>query len=193
MTVPSALLLTHGAGGDSSHRLLVALQEQLELPVWRMDFPYRIQGRRFPDRAPKLIEALLAEVEIASDTLGVDPESMAFGGRSMGGRICSMAMAQGMAAVGLVALSYPLHPVGKPDRLRVEHFGDLAVPTLFVSGDRDPFGTPDEFAAHVGAIAGPVRQYWLEGQGHNPKPECDRDIVNVVAEFLSSLKPGTAA
>ncbi len=192
MTVPSALLLTHGAGGDSSHRLLVALQERLELPVWRMDFPYRKEGRRFPDRAPKLIEALLAEVEIASQALGVDPGSMAFGGRSMGGRICSMAMAQGMAAVGLAALSYPLHPVGKPDRLRVEHFGDLSVPTLFVSGDRDPFGTPEEFAAHVGAIAGPVRQHWLAGQGHNPKPECDGEIINVVADFLSSLKPGTA-
>ena len=188
MTVPSALLLTPGAGGDSSHRLLVALQEQLDLPVWRMDFPYRKEGRRFPDRAPKLIDAVLAEVELASDALGVEPESMVFGGRSMGGRICSMAMAQGMPAVGLVALSYPLHPVGKPDRLRVEHFGDLRVPTLLVNGDRDPFGTPDEFAAHIGAIAGPVRLHWLEGQGHNPTPECDCEIITVVAEFLASLK-----
>ncbi len=188
MTVPSALLLTPGAGGDSSHRLLVVLQEQLDLPVWRMDFPYRKEGRRFPDRAPKLIDAVLAEVELASDALGVEPESMVFGGRSMGGRICSMAIAQGMPAVGLVALSYPLHPVGKPDRLRVEHFGDLRVPTLLVNGDRDPFGTPDEFAAHIGAIAGPVRLHWLEGQGHNPKPECDSEIITVVAEFLASLK-----
>ena len=188
MTVPSALLLTPGAGGDSSHRLLVALQEQLDLPVWRMDFPYRKEGRRFPDRAPKLIDAVLAEVELASDALGVEPESMVFGGRSMGGRICSMAIAQGMPAVGLVALSYPLHPVGKPDRLRVEHFGELRVPTLIVNGDRDPFGTPDEFAAHIGAIAGPVRMHWLEGQGHNPTPVCDSEIITVVAEFLASLK-----
>lgn len=187
MTVPSALLLTPGAGSDSSHRLLVALQEQLDLPVWRMDFPYRKEGRRFPDRAPKLIDALLAEVRVASEALGVDPEAMAFGGRSMGGRICSMAMAQGMPAVGLVALSYPLHPVGKPDRLRVEHFGDLAVPTLFVNGDRDPFGTPEEVAEHIGAIAGPVTMHWLEGQGHNPKPKCDPEIITAVSQFLASL------
>ena len=187
MTVPQALLLTHGAGGDSSHRTLVALSEQLDLPVWRMDFPYRKQGRRFPDRAPKLIEALLAEVTIAAEALGVDPEAMAFGGRSMGGRICSMAMAQGMTAVGLVALSYPLHPVGKPDRLRVEHFGDLTVPTLFVNGDRDPFGTPDEFEAHIGDIAGPVTVHWLKGQGHNPKPQCDAEIIAVVSQFLAAL------
>ncbi len=187
MTVPQALLLTHGAGGDSSHRTLVALSEQLDLPVWRMDFPYRKQGRRLPDRAPKLIEALLAEVELASEALGVAPEAMAFGGRSMGGRICSMAMAQGMSAVGLVALSYPLHPVGKPDRLRVEHFPDLHVPTLFVNGDRDPFGTPEEFEAHIGAIAGPVTVHWLKGQGHNPKPQCDAEIIEVVSQFLAAL------
>ena len=51
MVVPSGLLLTHGAGGDSSHRLLVALEEQLDLPVYRMDFPYRKEGRKAPDRA----------------------------------------------------------------------------------------------------------------------------------------------
>ena len=187
MTTPSALLLTHGAGGDSSHRLLVALQEQLDLPVWRMDFPYRKEGRRFPDRAPKLIDALLAEVMLAAEALGVDPEAMAFGGRSMGGRICSMAIAEGMGASGLVALSYPLHPVGKPERLRVEHFPGLRVPTLFVNGDRDPFGTPEEVAAHIGTIAGPTTMHWLKGQGHNPKPNFDPEIITVVRDFLDSL------
>ena len=147
----------------------MSLQEQLALPVWRMDFPYRKQGRRFPDRAPKLIDALLAEVELASEELGVDPE------------------AQGMPASGLVALSYPLHPVGKPDRLRVEHFPDLRVPTLFVNGDRDPFGTPEEVAAHVAAIAAPVTVHWLAGEGHNPKPKCDPEIIAVVGQFLASL------
>lgn len=187
MTTPSALLLTHGAGGDSSHRLLVALAEQLDLPVWRMDFSYRQQGRRFPDRAPKLIEELVAEVTVASDTLGVAPEYMALGGRSMGGRIASMAIAQGLAAAGLVALSYPLHPPTKPDRLRVEHFPQLTVPTLFVSGDRDPFGTPDEFAAHLSAVAGPTEMHWLHGEGHDPKPHCDTEIIAVVSEFLAAL------
>ena len=84
MAAPSALLLTHGAGGDSSHRLLVAMEEQLELPVRRMDFPYRKLGRRAPDRAPKLIAAVLDEVEIMAREMKVAPERIAFAGRSMG-------------------------------------------------------------------------------------------------------------
>ena len=184
MTTADALLLTHGAGGDSSHRLLVALEEQLDLPVRRIDFPYRKEGRRAPDRAPKLIAALRDEVETYASDLRCGSERIALGGRSMGGRICSMAVAEGLPAAALVLLSYPLHPVGKPERLRIEHFGDISVPTLFCNGDRDPFGTPDELGRHLGAIAGPVEVHWLEGQRHDPKPSADDEIVAVVRTFL---------
>ena len=187
MVAPSALLVTHGAGGDSSHRLLVAMQERLELPVRRMDFPYRKEGRRAPDRAPKMIAAVRDEVALMADEMAVDPDRIAFAGRSMGGRICSMAIAEGLAASALVLLSYPLHPPGKPEKLRVGHFGAIDVPTLFVNGDRDPFGTPDEVAAHVASIAGPVEVHWLEGQRHDPKPAVDDEIIGVVGAFLSAL------
>lgn len=187
MTAPSGLVLTHGAGGDSSHRLLIAMEERLELPVWRMDFPYRREGRRAPDRAPKLVAALREEVAVAAETLGVDPGRLAFGGRSMGGRICSMAVAEGLPATAVILLSYPLHPPGKPEKLRVEHWPDLAVPTLFVNGDRDPFGTPEELDAHIGTVAGATRVHWLVGQRHDPKPECDDEIIEVVGSFLAGL------
>lgn len=187
MVAPSALLLTHGAGGDSSHRLLVAMEEQLDLPVRRMDFPYRKEGRRAPDRAPKLIAAVIAEVELMAKEMKVDPERIAFAGRSMGGRICSMAIAEGLPASGLVLLSYPLHPPGKPEKLRIEHFADLDVPTLFVNGDRDQFGTPEELEAHIGSIAGPTSVHWLEGQRHDPKPAFDDEIIGVVGAFLAGL------
>lgn len=187
MVAPSALLLTHGAGGDSSHRLLVAMEERLDLPVRRMDFPYRKEGRKAPDRAPKLIAAVRAEVDMMADEMGVDADRIAFAGRSMGGRICSMAVAEGLPASGLALLSYPLHPPGKPEKLRIDHFPALAVPTLFVNGDRDPFGTPEELAAHVDAIAGPVEVHWLEGQRHDPKPTFDDEIIAVVGAFLASL------
>jgi predicted alpha/beta-hydrolase family hydrolase len=187
MVAPSALLLTHGAGGDSSHRLLVAMEDRLALPVRRMDFPYRKEGRRAPDRAPKLIDAVRAEVEVMAEEMQIDADRIAFGGRSMGGRICSMAIAEGLPASGLVLLSYPLHPVGKPDKLRIDHFPDLAVPTLFVNGDRDPFGTPEELEAHIGAIAGPTQVHWLEGQRHDPKPAFDDEIISVVGAFLTAL------
>lgn len=187
MVAPSALLLTHGAGGDSSHRLLVAMEERLDLPVRRMDFPYRKEGRKAPDRAPKLIAAVRDEVETMADEMGIDADRVAFAGRSMGGRICSMAIAEGLPASGLALLSYPLHPPGKPEKLRIDHFPQLTVPTLFVNGDRDPFGSPEELEAHVGAIAGPVEVHWLEGQRHDPKPSFDDEIIDVVGAFLASL------
>ena len=71
------------------------------------------------------------------------PDRIVLGGRSMGGRICSMAVADGLPAAGLVLISYPLHPPGRPERLRIEHLPALEVPCLFMSGTRDTFGTPD--------------------------------------------------
>jgi predicted alpha/beta-hydrolase family hydrolase len=187
MGTPAGLLLTHGAGGGADHRLLVALENQLELPVRRMEFPYRAEGRRAPDRAPKLIAAIRAEAERFVDELGCEPAALAFGGRSMGGRMCSLAIAEGLAAAAVVLLSYPLHPPGKPDRLRVDHIGELRVPTLFVNGDRDPFGTPAELESHLPSIAGPTTVHWLAGQRHDPKPACDDEIVGIVGRFLSAL------
>jgi len=187
---PGGLLLAPGAGGDRDHRLLVTLEQQLDLPVKRFDFPYRKQGRRPPDRAPKLIAAMIEEAEVFADEAGIRPEEVALGGRSMGGRIASMAVAEGLPASALVMLSYPLHPVGKPDRLRVEHFPDIHVPILFCNGDRDPFGTPEEVNREVVTIAGPVEIQWLEGQRHDPKPTFDQTIVEVVAGFLGvPVKP----
>ena len=149
----AGLLLAHGAGGGAGHRTLDRPGGLAStLPVRRMEFGYRRQGRRFPDRAPKLMAQVRAEAEAFAADLGTTTARLVLGGRSMGGRMCSMAVAEGLPAAALVLLSYPLHPPGKPDRLRVEHFGGIGVPVLFVNGDRDPFGTPEEFAAHIGAI-----------------------------------------
>ena len=180
----AGLLLTHGAGGDADQHTLVAVEEGLDLPVRRIDFRYRREGRRFPDRAPKLIAEVRAAAEAFADDLDTTTARLVLGGRSMGGRMCSIAVAEGLPAAGLVLLSYPLHPPGKPDKLRVDHFGDVAVPALFVNGDRDPFGTPEEFKAHTGAIAGEVAMHWLEGHGHDPKERADTEIVAAVRAFL---------
>jgi uncharacterized protein len=104
------------------------------------------------------------------------------GGRSYGGRMCSMAVAEGQPAAGLVLLSYPLHPPGKPENLRTEHFPALRVPCLFVSGERDPFGSPAEFDEAVQAIPGPVTQVWLPG-GHDPRNQ-DEAIAAAVKDWL---------
>ena len=183
----AGLLLTHGAGGGVDQHTLVALEEGLDMPVRRIEFGYRREGRRFPDRAPKLIAQVLAEAETFAAELGTTTARLVLGGRSMGGRMCSMAVAEGLPAAGLVLLSYPLHPPGKPDKLRVDHFGGIDVAALFVGGDRDPFGTPEEFAAHLSAIVGDVTVHWLERQNHTPRPKADAEIVTVVAGFLATL------
>ncbi len=181
------LLLTHGAGGGADQHTLVALDEGLDVPVRRVEFGYRREGRRFPDRAPKLIAEVRSAAQAFAADLGTTTARLVLGGRSMGGRMCSMAVAEGLPAAGLVLLSYPLHPPGKPDKLRVEHFGDMAVPVLFVNGDRDPFGTPQKFEAHIGSITGAVTMHWLKGQGHDPKPTADSEIAAVVGAFLATL------
>jgi len=181
-----ALLLTPGAGADRDHHTLVALEEALEpLPVARVDFPYRKEGRRAPDRAPKLIACVVEEAGALAESRSIDPASIVLGGRSMGGRMCSMAVAEGLPAAGLVLISYPLHPPGKPEKLRTEHFPALTVPCLFVSGDKDPFGHPDEFDDAVAAIPGPVTQVWLPG-GHDPR-NADDAIAAAVADWLTTL------
>lgn len=187
MTRPKsgALLLFPGAGSSSTHSSLVLLEEQLApLPVRRADFPYRKEGRRAPDRAPKLIATVREEAVDLVARSGIEPDQLVLGGRSMGGRMCSLAVAEGLPAAALVLIAYPLHPPGRPEKLRVDHFGDIAVPCLFVSGTRDPFGTPEEMESHTAAIAGPVTHVWLDGKGHDLKG-CDQRIVDAVRDFLS--------
>ncbi len=86
----------------------------------------------------------------------------------MGGRICSMAVAAGLPAAGLLLVSYPLRPPGRPEKLaeRTRHFADLRVPCLFVSGTKDSFGTPMELEAATAQIPGPVAHEWIEGGDH---------------------------
>lgn len=183
---PAALLLTPGAGAGRDHHTLLAIEEQLApLPCLRLDFPYRKAGRRAPDRAPVAIAHLVEQSAVFAAQRHIGPEQLVLGGRSYGGRMCSMAVAQGLPAAGLVLLSYPLHPPGQPTKLRTDHFPDIDVPVLFVSGDNDPFGSPDEFAEHLHRIPGKVTQMWLPG-GHDPR-RADSPIAAAIAQWLTML------
>ena len=182
-----ALLLTPGAGADRDHHTLGALEEAVApLPVARIDFPYRKEGRRAPDRAPKLIACVVEEAGALAASASVAPDAIVLGGRSMGGRMCSMAVAEGLPAAGLVLVSYPLHPPGKPDKLRTDHLPDLTVPCLFVSGTKDPFGTPDELDAATAAIPGKVTHVWIENGRHDLKGK-DPAVVDAVKDWLAAL------
>jgi hypothetical protein len=104
----------------------------------------------------------------------------------MGGRICSMAVADGLPAKGLVLVSYPLHPPGKPEKLRTEHFPRIEVPCLFVSGTRDTFGTPEELEEATAGIPGPVTHVWLEGGDHGLRRK-DASVAAAVTDWLAPL------
>lgn len=189
---PKALLLTPGAGADRNQSALVALDEALtakKIVVERMDFPYRIAGRRAPDRPPVLLEAVRNGAAALAAKAKVKPASVALGGRSMGGRICSMAVADGLPAAALVLISYPLHPPGKPEQLRVDHFPSINVPCLFVSGTRDAFGTPDELLKATAAIAGPVTHVWIEGGDHGLRKK-DEQVIDAVRSWLLGTSRG---
>lgn len=184
---PGALLLFPGAGSSSTNPSLLAVEAAVApLPTERADFPYRKEGRKAPDRPPKLLAAVLEEAESLVNRLGVPPSSLVLGGRSMGGRICSLAVAGGLPAAGLVLICYPLHPPGKPENLRVDHFPLLDVPCLFVSGTKDAFGTPAELEHHTKAIPGPVEHVWLEGKGHDLRG-ADAAIADAVSRWVATL------
>lgn len=172
---PAGLVLTPGASADRDHHTLVAIDEALgDFPVLRLT----LGTNRVPSAVKKIAEAS----EAFANEIGVPLDRLAYGGRSFGGRACSVAVAEGLPAAALVLLSYPLHPPGKPENLRVDHFLDLSVPTLFVSGRKDPFGTPDEFARHVADVAGPTTVEWVDG---NHAPKNNAPVIDAVGRFLS--------
>ncbi len=182
-----AVLLTPGAGTGCDHPSLVAIEGALApLPVQRIDFPYRRAGRKAPDRAPKLIACIVEEAAALCQRAGVAPADLVLGGRSMGGRMCSMAVAEGLPAAGLILIAYPLHPPGKPENLRVEHLPSVGVPCLFLSGTRDPFGTPAELEAATATIPAPVTHLWLDGVGHELKRKAE-EIAAAVHDWIGDL------
>ncbi len=185
----AGLVLSPGASAGRDQPALVAMDAAVSekgVHVVRVDFPYRLAGRRAPDRPPVLIETMVEAAQALAARLHVAPRRIALGGRSMGGRMGSMAVAQGLPAAGLVLVSYPLHPPGKPERIRTEHFGAITVPCLFVSGTRDAFGSPDELEAATAAIPGPVTHVWCEGGDHGLRGK-DATVAAAVADWVTAL------
>jgi hypothetical protein len=183
---PAGIVLAPGAGAGSEQPALVAIDQRLSrdgISVLRIDFPYRLAGRRGPDRPEVLLGTVRRAAETLAAQLGVSQRHIALGGRSMGGRICSMAVAAGLPAASLVLVSYPLHPPGRPERLRTEHFPAIEVPCLFVSGDRDAFASPDELRAATAAIAGPVDHAWIPAGDHGLRRR-DEQVGDLVESWV---------
>lgn len=170
-SVQRAVLLAHGAGADMNAAALTTVADALadaKIASLRFNFPYKAAGRKSPDRPPVLLAAVRAAAADLAKRTKIPVEQLVMGGRSMGGRICSMVGAEDGAA-GLVLLGYPLHPPGKAENLRIEHFPKLKMPVLFVSGTRDAFGSPDELKKHAKKIKGKVSWHWIETGDHGFK------------------------
>jgi predicted alpha/beta-hydrolase family hydrolase len=131
----------------------------------RFNFPYKQQGRRAPDPPAVLRDALGAAFEEAVRHAGDAP--VFAGGKSLGGRIASLLVADGLPAAGLVFVGYPLHPPGKPERIRDEHLDRIAVPMLFLQGTRDPFATWDVLESVVRRLGDRTTLHPVEGGDHS--------------------------
>jgi uncharacterized protein len=135
----ATVILAHGAGAGMRSEFMELVADALvaeNIGTWRFEFPYMVAGRRSPDRNPVLEESWRRVINhVRSRT----HSPLFVGGKSMGGRIASQVVAGGEEVNGIVFLGYPLHPPGKPERLRAEHLAAIKAPMLFLEGTRDPF------------------------------------------------------
>jgi predicted alpha/beta-hydrolase family hydrolase len=150
----------------------------------RFNFLFKERGRKAPDPEATLREVWLAAFEEAMSRAKGDPVFV--GGKSLGGRIASMCVADGMPATGLVFLGYPLHPPGKPERIRDEHLYRIDVPMLFLRGTNDPFARADLLADVLKRLGRRAEHLPIEGGDHSfrvrGKKESDAEIGKELAQ-----------
>ncbi|HTV44990.1 MAG TPA: alpha/beta family hydrolase [Stellaceae bacterium] len=186
------LVLTHGAGGDCRAPLLIAAAEAFAargIAVLRCDLPFRQRRRKGPP-SPAHAAADRDGLRLAIAALRmIVPGQIFLGGQSYGGRQASLLAADmPELAAGLVLFSYPLHPPGKPERLRSEHFPRLRVPIVFVQGTADPFGSIAELEAATALIPAATRLIPVTGAGHDLK-RGRFDLDQIVARFFDGRAP----
>jgi predicted alpha/beta-hydrolase family hydrolase len=164
------VVLTHGAGGDRDSLLLQQICGEWARSGWlaiRYNLPYR---RRRPKGPPSGSAATDRAGIVEALTLchGLSDGPLIAGGHSYGGRQTSMVVAENPAQADVLTLfSYPVHPPGKPERLRTEHLPDIRVPTVFTHGTSDPFGTPAEVRDAAALIAAPTEVVEITGARHD--------------------------
>jgi predicted alpha/beta-hydrolase family hydrolase len=181
----AGLILTPGASAGRDQSGLVTIDEAVTrtgVTVERVEFPGQAAGKRRTDPPAVCIETVRIATTALAERLSVPTGRIAIGGRSFGGRMCSLAAAAGQRVAALVLVSYPLHPPGRPERLRTEHFGALDLPCLFVSGRRDAFGSPEELEHETAAITGPVTLHFVDGDHSLRKSETE--VAGIVAEWM---------
>jgi predicted alpha/beta-hydrolase family hydrolase len=179
----AALVVAHGAGAGMHHPFMAGFCDALAeagVSAMRFNFPFIEAGRKSPGSPKDAIAAFRAAVEAATARTGGRP--VFAGGKSYGGRISSMAAAEGMPAAGLVFLGYPLHPPGKPDLVRDAQLYDLKQPMLFLQGTKDPFATAAVLQPVLKKLGKRATYVPFDGAGHSfERSRKDRPADNAAA------------
>ena len=194
------VLLGHGAGADQLSAFMRMAAGGLAargFDVMTFNFLYKEQGRGIPDPKARLEACYQAVIETALAHRKLKKNRLVIGGKSMGGRIASqVAAVEPDGIAGLVFLGYPLHPPGRPDKMRYEHLQDVHAPMLFVQGARDAFGSADEIRAVIKGRRLPAELYAIEGGDHSfkvakslgvPQENIYEAIMDEVARWIRSF------
>ena len=192
--------LAHGAGAGYRHPFLTGFADALAregVATLRFNFPYVEAGRRMPGPAAHAVATWAAvHAELASRADGAPVFAM---GKSYGGRMASMAAAEGVIdPSGLIYLGYPLHPPGSPDRARTAHLPDVPQPQLFVEGTNDPFIDPHDQLETAVASCQAAEIMWIEGGGHSfevkgrkrPPAEIAAELAPQVVDWMRGRHSG---
>lgn len=170
---PLTLVLGHGAGAPQTSPFMVDFAQALAhrgFTTVTFNFPYMEAGRRLPDRSSTLEACFRAVIAAVRGRPDAGAGRLVIGGKSLGGRMASHVAAAGLEDLaGLVFLGYPLHPPGQPEKLRAEHLARIPRPMLFVQGDRDAFGTPEELAPILAPLGPAVAVHVVAGGDHSFK------------------------
>jgi len=165
----ATIVVAHGAGAGMDHPFIAGFARACVdegIAALRFNFPYIESGRRTPDTEAVLRDTWRAAFEAAVARRKKGP--VWAGGKSLGGRIASMCAAdEEIAPAGLIFLGYPLHPPGKPERIRDEHLSRIPVPMLFLQGTSDPFASPDLLRGVVKKLGSRATLVAFEGGGHS--------------------------
>jgi uncharacterized protein len=194
---PALVVLAHGAGAGLDSDFMAFMADALVdhgLQVARFNFAYIEQGRKSPDKADVLEETFRAVIDsLADERAG---KKLVLGGKSMGGRIASQVVAAGTEADGLVFHGYPLHPPGKPERMRDEHLRSIGVPMLFIEGTRDPFCPLPTLEKVLEKVPAPTEMAVIDGGDHSYKvrkssgrttKDAWTEAADATTRFVSSL------
>jgi len=194
------VLLGHGAGANQLSGFMRMVASGLAargFDAMTFNFLYTEQKRSFPDPKARLESCFRAVIDAALSQRKLKGNRLVIGGKSMGGRIASQVAAINPDGIdGLVFLGYPLHPPGKPNKLRAEHLPEIKAPMLFVQGARDTFGAKKEISAVIKKLRLPATLYVVEGGDHSfkvpksagvPQQQIYEMVMDKVAEWTREI------